>query len=141
MTTDKARKTAARQLAAATGQSYTAALREVPASPPAARPFVVGDRVRAGWLMLGCDMEWWEGEGAITDISPADEYDGQALPPLAFIDWDQLVPMPCTHDHWHEGPTELRGAVIPLTADRTASAHPRVKRIELVEQPSPDRPE
>jgi hypothetical protein len=135
MTNDKARKTAARQLAATTGQSYTAALRRVTTAPPAARPFAVGDRVRAGWKMLGCDRDWWEGTGSITDISPADEYDGQALPPLAYIDWDQLVPMPCSHDHWHDGPTELGGAVIPLTADRTASAHPTVKRIELVEQP------
>lgn len=84
-------------------------------------------------------MDWWEGVGVITEISPADEYDGQVLPPLAFVEWDQFVPRPCTHDHWHEDDEPMRRTVVPLTVDRTASAHPRVKRIELVEQAA--RPE
>lgn len=102
--------------------------------PSPKRPFGVGDPVRAGWKMLGCDMDWWEGTGTITDIEDADEYDGQALPPLAYVEWDQFVPRPCTHDHWHKGDMEVRRTVIPLTADRTAAAHPTVKRIELIEQ-------
>lgn len=101
----------------------------------AVRPFTAGDRVLAGTRMVGCETHWWEGEGVVESIAPAEVHDGLLVPPIAFVRWDGLVSAPCTHDRWNSR-APMGGTTIPLTADHTAPAHPASMRLVLVEPAS-----
>lgn len=100
------------------------------------RRFAVGDRVRAGWKMMGCDMQWWEGDGTIVEIRPAEDYQGVRLPADAYVDYDDPVPRPCSvvNDHWHDAPDEATSTIVPLTDDLTSVKNPNVRKLVLLDE-------